>query len=335
MFKHCPVNLSLPSASVPALFVGLLALSWATGVHGAPDALTLLARAAAAENSVALQGQRTIELYERGRRHSTVQQRVARASGGRERIETTSNGNWQGRLAVCDGKTLWEYYPRERRCVKHTLPSNTEQIQQRSLKRVAAQLKARVLGTTQVLSRPAHQILVTNPAGQKVREAWVDAATFVELETDNYLPGGGLGSRTYFTAIDFRPKLAASLFSFQVPAGVQVEAAPSPSPRLSLSEAEHKAGFQVLLPSYLPSGYALYESEAGVMDCAAEGPVVWLQFGNGLDSFSLFQGRCQTNQPCGSTRSVHRWQAGGLTLTLVGQMERSEAERIKASLRAR
>lgn len=334
MSRHYPLNPTLSPSAVHALVMGLLALSWGTIAHSAPDALTLLARAAAAENAVALQGERTIELYERGRRRDAVRQRIARARGGRERIETTSSGNRQGRLAVCDGKTVWEYYPRERRCIKRALPANTEQIQQRSLKRVAAQLKARVVGTTQVLSRPAHQVLVTNPAGQKVREAWVDAATYVELETDTYLPGGELGSRTYFTTINFRPQLTASLFSFQVPAGAQLEEAPAPKLNLSVAEAERQAGFKTILPEYLPSGYALYENEAGVVECSPQGDTVWLQFGNGLDSFSLFQSRCQ-NQQCGSIRGVHRWQVGGLTLTLVGQMERSEAERIKTSVRAK
>jgi hypothetical protein len=180
-----------------------------------------------------------------------------------------------------------------------------------------------------------YRILVSGPDGRPVRGSWVDAASFVELRADSYFPGGGLGSRTCFTSFAIQPSVGESLFSFRPPPGTRTEDVPPPAAHLPLAQAEGKAGFRAYLPRYLPSGYVFCDEETALLPCRTQGMVIWMAFGNGLNSLSLFQSHCSQAAPAAPERQVLCWRQQGFLFTLVGQMERSEMARIRDSVRPR
>lgn len=327
-----------PRWPLPAVLLPLLALGNALpGPAGAaPDVMTILSKAAVARTSASFQGRRAMEVFENGAAYR-VEQSIARAPNGRERIETLAPSSVQGRLAVSDGTTQWEYYPRQRHCVKRALPSPAERERHRqfSLKRIKANLRPRLVSSGTLLGRKVYQILVTNSCGAKVREAWVDAATYVELRADCYLPGGTLGSRTRLTQLSYSPSWPAGTFTFTPPQGSTVETVEQPVAILPLAQAEKEAGFRAYKPHYLPPGYTLCDEETALLRCDSQGLAIWTVYGNGLDSFSLFQSRCQRPVEGTTTQNLCVWWADGFLFTIAGQMERSELSRIKASVRAR
>lgn len=325
----------------PQLPVGLLALLTFAGVPvvpaaAAPDVMTVLNKAAIARTEANFRGLRLLEVFENGEMYQ-IEQSIARAPKGRERIETLAPSSVQGRLAVCDGRTQWEYYPQERRCVKRVLPSPEERERHRqlSLKRIKANLCPRLLDSGTLLGRRVYHVLITNSRGAKVREAWVDAGTYVELRADYYLPGGTLGSRTRLTRITYAPAWPQGTFTFTPPRGTTLETVAPPVAVMPLSRAEKEAGFTAYKPHYLPAGYALCDEETALLRCTSQGLVIWTVYGNGLDSFSLFQSRCQRATAETASRCTCAWWRDGFLFTIAGQMEASEFERIKASLRPR
>lgn len=326
----------MPRSRLP---VSLLTLLTLTGLApdptvAAPDVMTILGKAAAARTEANFRGLRLLEVFSDGGMLQ-IKQSIARAPHARERIETLAPSHLQGRLAVCDGRIQWEYYPSERRCVKRVLPSPEERERQcqLGLKRIKANLRPRLLGSGTLLGRKVYQVLITNSRGAKVREAWVDAATYVELRTDHYLPGGTLGSRTRLTQIAYAPAWPQGTFTFTPPRGTKLETVAPPVAVMPLAQAEKEAGFPAYKPHYLPPGYTLCDEETALLRCTTQGLVIWTVYGNGLDSFSLFQSRCQHAIAKTSTRCMCAWSHDGYAFTIAGQMEASEFERIKASLR--
>lgn len=319
-----------------ALFPVLVLLT-ATVCSAAPEVMTILAKSSLAETTLSFSALRTLDLYRGGHFATQVKQSIARAPGGRERIETLSRGAYQGRLAISDGKVQWEYYPREKRCVRRPLPSLNQlgNSRARSLKRIAANLRPRVLGTEGLLGRSVYRVEILTPGGQRVRESWVDTANYLELRADCYQPDGVLSSRTYYTQIDFSHKNSNGGFSFKPPTGTKVQEVPPPAAKMPLAQAEEKAGFHAYLPTYLPSGYVLCDEETALLRNPERGLVLWVVFGNGLDSFSLFQTRCDGHSTEAACHGAQCWRVNDMMLTLVGQLGAKETGRVRASVAPR
>jgi hypothetical protein len=325
-----------PGRPTGLLLVVMIAVLPAT-LHAAPEAITILANSAVAETSIGFRGTRTVQSFERDQRRAVVRQSVVHAPGGRTRVETLAPAACAGRLAVCDGEIQWEYYPQQKRCVRRVLPGAAEARLhlQRSLERIRKALRPRLVSTEQLLGRRVYRIVVSGPDGRPVRGSWVDAASFVELRADSYLPGGGLASRTCFASFGLQPSASPSLFSFRPPPGTRTEEVPPPAAHLPLAQAERKAGFRASLPRHLPPGYVLCDEETALVPCRSQGMVIWTVFGNGLNSFSMFQSHCPQAAPARPERQCLCWRQQGFLFTLVGQMERSEMVRIRESVRPR
>lgn len=319
--------------ALPPLWLVSLAL-WAGAAGAAPDCLQLLEAAARAEHELTLVGNRKVVLLEEGRPEITLQEQVVQGGNGRLRVKTLGAQGQAERMLVSDGRTLWEYLPPQGRVIRHTLPDNRERARrlQQSLALVRRNLRASFKGTQEVAGRSAHVVALTNPAGELVRQYWLDTRNSLELRVDAYQPGGGLCSRTVYTALDLAPVLSPRVFEFRSPAGVTVETTPAPAPPLPLTRAEQQVGFSACLPTYLPSGFTFLSEEVAVSS-QGQSPRLWLVFSNGVDRFSLFQSR----QGCGgsSRGGVACWQAQGYYYTLIGNLAPTEVSRLKASMRPR
>jgi outer membrane lipoprotein-sorting protein len=318
----------------------LMALALWVGVHGvggaAPDGLQLLAAAARAEHDLTLVGNRQVTLWAEGQSKVTLQEQVVQGGGGRLRVKTLGPRGQAERLLISDGRLLWEYLPGQKRLLRHTLPNSRERARrlQQSLTLISSNLRVTYKGLNSIAGRSAHVVVLTNPAGDLVRQYWLDTHNSLELRVDVYQPGGGLYSRTLYTALDLSPRLSSQTFNFRPPAGLKVETAAAPASPLSLAKAEQQVGFSACLPTYLPSGFTFLHDEVAVnRQSPTQGPRLWLVFSNGVDRFSLFQSR----QGCGgsSRDGIACWQANGYHYTLIGNLAPGEITRLKASMRPR
>jgi hypothetical protein len=100
---------------------------------------------------------------------------------------------------------------------------------------------------------------------------------------------------------------------------------------MSLASAERRVGFHAAVPGYLPPGYVLDRGQVGLMRVGAR-DALWMEFLNGVDSFSLFQARGMGPAPSGLGRAK-RWDAGGFSFFLMGELPHEEVQKVKKSTR--
>ncbi len=324
----------LKSISTRVLILSAILIPSTAGVVlSDPAAMDILRRAITTQDHLSFEGVRKVVLYSQGQPQSSVLQRVSHQPVRRQRIETIHPSSQAGRLAVCDGTTMWQYYPDQNRCVRHSLPNANELNRRReaSLARIQANLQVRLARRERMLGRPVNVIAITSPDGSMVRQCWIDAENLMELRVDRYVTGNGLASKTYFNSIRFNPRLRSSLFTFTPPNGVLLERVSDTLPRMLLNEAQQRAGFNAVVPRYIPSGYEFRTDEVGVTG-STEQSTLWMVFGNGLENFSIFQSRQPFQHPHRRSDEIFRWQAGGFHFTLIGSVTQQEVDKIRRSM---
>jgi len=286
-----------------------------------------------AAGNVAYLGIRDIVIFDKGRKVSGYQQKITRMPGNRERIVVLYPPDQRGRLKVCNGSEVWEYWPHQNKVIHQQLRPFAEQRQQRlavlsSLKRT---LEARSLGDGIVAGRLCHIIAFSDYSGRLVRKVWLDGLTTVELKVQRFGSDERLAYSSYYTTINFHPQLDETMFVFEVPEGAIVRELPPPPQRMTLADAQAKVGFRALVPARLPPGYVFQQDQVAVNDHRGQ-PLLWLPFTNGVDTFSLFQSpaplQCET-----SVRSrVVTWTQGGYSFVLVGTLSNKEIRSIQRSM---
>ncbi len=307
---------------------------------GADDAAwQRLADSVQATLNVACMGVRDIVTFHHGRKVAGFQQKVIRMPGGRERIVVLYPPHLRGRLRVCNGIEVWEYWPHENKVVHQPLyrtpPADptAEQLAQRlrvldSLRRT---LYAAVEGSDRVAGRACYVIALRDCVGQLVRKVWLDADTSIALKVQRFAEGSSLVYSSYYKTIHFDPKVDASIFVFDAPASATVLELPAPPARMTLAEAQARAGFQALLPQKLPAGYVLQDDQVAISRSGGQ-MVLWLPFSNGVDTFSIFESPAPLADIPNHHDGVFTWQQDGLSVLLVGILSPQEVRQIQQSM---
>lgn len=297
----------------------------------ADRAFDILRESVRADGRVAYSATVEIRLYKGGKRVGTYVQEVVRDVGNRRRVKVLSPPHDAGRLIISDGRTEWEYRPKQNVVRERPVPPLDDVQRHRlgSLDLVRATLHATYAGTETVAGRECHVIAVKPPDGKQTRKKmWIDTERNVELRWARYAPNGQLLITWTVTGIDFAPDIASNTFKFDAPAGAHIKRIP-PASRMPLSAAEEQAGFPAIIPSYLPKGFAFHEDRVGVTKAHGR-TALWLPFVNGVDSFSIFQSRGLKGPPPKVPRAMC-WEAQGYFFVLVGRLPHNEKEKIKES----
>jgi outer membrane lipoprotein-sorting protein len=319
-------------AKMTVLQVALIATA-VTAVHGAPGPLEILRQSILARTRVDFSGIRTVVIFENGEKVHGVEQKIDCDAPGNLRIVIIEPQNQRGKLCLTAGQDHWEYDPASGRTVYTNLPPAEQVVQTRlaELEQLADRMKMQYVGAESVAGRPAHVVKVYTIRGLPVKKSWVDTQHYVELKTQRFDSHAQVKSSAYYTRIDYSPSFAPGLFDFEPPADATVIDTGQSTRRMPLEQAEKRAGFSAVLPTYLPSGYHFLRDRTGVIEINGQ-PTIWLSFSNGADTFSLFQRPASdTMQAIRHDRSI-TWHDGNYRFTLMGTLAGDEVKRVKSSI---
>lgn len=283
----------------------------------ASDPGELLRKAAAADKNVSYRGMKTASFYFAG--HMVhAEMKVVHLKPDKTRTEYFTPRILSGIVLIRDGSTSWRYSPREEIWEEVGFrPTVTEGAISRG---AFDNFELRLVGAEQVAGRQAFIILaVPKFEGEAAHRLWVDKEFYLLVATQVEAPNGSVVNSSRFTTLSINPK-DISPSAFKVNGKVKPAAAPSP------------LGFSIAKPSYLPKGYKL----VGQTTLTVNGrSCAHLQFSNGANNISLFQ-RPAAGEKAKKMRSsitkVMCWKRGSMLYTLMGDVPRTELQKIADSI---
>ncbi len=203
---------------------------------------------------------------------------------------TTRRSSLAGEVFVTRQDQSWDYQP-SRRVLKVGPPKHGKLMtgigpMAKALRTGDARIS--IAGTDNVAGRPATvlEIAGTNQTPTGSIKMWIDNATGAQLRTEVYDESGQMQSVSYFTQIAFGPTFPSGTFDQPVVAqGTRTETE-QPRKQLTHFPSDAEAGFHVLQPSYLPSGYVFQSSSIFQVNGK---PAVGLMYNSGLTILSVFE----------------------------------------------
>lgn len=285
-----------------------------------PAAMALWRQMADAQRRVLLQGRMTITRWDSGGKQQAPETAdVTEGSGGKYRIEYRAPETVQGRVLVCDGKTLYQYEPRRKVVLQRPI-ANAEPFLKTDLSLSTHYL---TLGPSSTDST------VTTVGGRKVtllelhdtrdsalqERRWVDTATGRSLRVETYGKSGQISRRVEVTQVSFPTQVADSTFRANFPKGVRLVTL-KPSDASAETEAR-RLGLPVQ-----SGGYKVRSAHASATKHASATPQRQLLYSDGIHSVSLFVHEVGKDQP--AEKPSPEWQTVSLAPGLTGYAHEEE-----------
>jgi outer membrane lipoprotein-sorting protein len=316
---------------VPTLLAVVTALAWwASSPAWAHSPWEILVRSVEADGTVNFKATVEIGVYENGHQVACRTQRLVKADGNRKRIEAIGDPVGGG-LIVSNGRWEWEYRPAARIVrQRELLPlSEIHRLQLQTLEAVRDTLHPEYEGEAKIAGRKCYVIAVKPPDGARTRKRmWVDESHFTELKSVRYGPTGDIQATWTVKEVQFGVKVDRRWFEFVPPADCKVYRIPATS-RVSLADAEARAGFSAVLPGWAPEGYVFLREQCAVIQMGPR-KVLWLQWSNGVDSYSLFESLPVGRPPRDFPRATV-WEAQGRSFVLTGWLSPEDRRKIQES----
>lgn len=296
-------------------------------------ARVVLARMLAAEDSIAVSFTET-EVRVSPKRLETTTENVYLQSG-RRRVERFEPRYGVTVLVVDDGTLTWTSVTGLRYILRE--PSRPKKARAN----ISPGLTVADLGTVDLGGRTARVIETVNKAGLRTR-LWVDAATCLLLREERYDTDGRSTYSMDRTNVDFAPPESQGRFTFTPRPGARVFTDRRAwKQAVFLRVVAGQVSFAVLVPGYVPSGFAF---ESGDLIEVAKAPVVVTRFRQGNALLLLFQREASSadrKKPSGWKKVLTRVRGdvvayelrqGGFVVTLVGPIGEKEAQQVFSSL---
>lgn len=324
---------------IPPLVAAMLA-SAAVGVRAQEGIETLLPHAA----ETAYRGRKVVIDFSRSSPQVTSMT-VLCQPGGRERREVQATRG----VLVLDGRSSWQYLPEQGVVLKRPARGDGgELLRPEQLRRALAGYEVRALTGEPVANRRSRMLeFIPRQGGSRPRRRiWVDEETGLILRTEVYGIDSRLSWLTVFEDLEYRPTVDAAVFTMRVPTGARVVETGADT-CLEPEDAARVAGLPVVLPAYLPDGFARQCIRARRQRGYGEVQVV---FSDGLSLLSLFESTSFRDPGGGSAAPAvpvghwtGRWHELGLVrgiswkaqsghLALLGELSREELEKVAGSI---
>lgn len=314
-------------------------------LQNAPDAgaRDLLRQMLQAERTLLLSGNQITTITRDGR-DITSEQRVVRNGSHAFRLEYVRPPRLAGEQIVDNGRFFWHYIP-----ARNTLefsPTSRINRQRQRIPEVMEQiqrgdLQVKVQGQDTVAGH-ACTIIEVAPTGLSRaprRRFWIDPTNGAQLRIDQLDAAGKRVSSSYYTAVTYNPTLDKEAFRPpKTPKDTQFVTPQIGTPAHSVAEAQTQAGFPVLQPSFLPTGFRF--QSAFVSDYRGK-KLVALRYVNGLNVLSLFETPLPPNsRPDAPAGKINHARHGvlvtvqdGLRLILVGNLSPEDMQQVMSSVR--
>lgn len=271
----------------------------------------------------------------------TSEQTVYKAGDKGMRMEYTSPDGLKGEIRADDGHVLAHYIPEKKvlRMRQSRLASAHSWMAHAD--RMFGRVDVEMVGRDKMAGRSAYVVEIKPHSGRgPSRKIWIDTEKWIKLKTEEIGPDGTVLSMSYFTKIDFVGSISGQKFHVDAPPGVRVEHEEHEPHTVPIERAKHEAGFQVLVPSYLPQGF---KSEGAAVIPFRDGKIVAIRYTDGVSMFSLFQTPGERLNPRFIERLHHgpdragmevfTWRVGDISFTIVGQISQDEIRRIARSVK--
>ncbi|MDD3317486.1 MAG: outer membrane lipoprotein-sorting protein [Methanosarcina sp.] len=172
-----------------------------------------------------------------------------------------------GSIAVVDGEFMWVYDLKTNKVIKMEMPDTPilGEIDYAGI--ISEFLNKRdvsLLGMEEIDGRPTY-LLETKPREKEEglligrMKFWVDKETWMFLRYEMYDSSGDLSIKFEIRDLKIDQGIPDSEFVFEVPEGATVKTVNFDSlipKEMTLEEARESAGFEILIPEYLPEEYA-------------------------------------------------------------------------------
>jgi len=280
----------------------------------------VLRKAEAADKHVSYRGTKTATVCFDGR-SATATLKVIHLKPDKTRTQYFAPTALAGIIVIQDGIDFWKYSPREHAWepIRQPCPQQGGICHQAALENFDLKL----IGDDRVAGRPTYVLYaVPRHRGESAHRLWVDRDCFLIIATQVEASNGAVVSSSRYDHVEINPPdISPSLF--KVSGKVSAPSCGAGSAR-----------FVVVKPSYLPSGYRLVGRSCLTINGASSSH---LQFTNGANTISLFQRREQKDAPPAKVASkvtnVLTWARSGMRFTLMGDVPRTELQKIADSVR--
>ncbi len=325
-------------------------LQFEPSLAASTDGKALYAQAVAADDHVSYSGTLTSVVYESDRALSTVA-RIEHQQPYSWRIWYLAPADAYGRMIVSNEKLAYQYEPSNNRVISHdwseAAPGVAEPV---DVAQIDQNYTIETGPSSSVAGRKATSIsLVSKHTGTLVQRIWADNQTKLILRTENYNAEGSVASKSSFDSINVGVSFPSGLFSLTVPAGMTLVAGTTYGKATTDTAALVKTvDFKFADPKYLPDGFVL---KSGSLSSNDGVHTIEFVYSDGLRMFSLFENATAriprfdraTPRPIqiGDTsgemaniagQTLASWNAGGLNLTIVGDLPQKEIAKIGASI---
>ena len=275
-----------------------------------------------------------------------------------------------GSIAVVDGEFMWNYDPKTNTVIKMKMP-DTPILGEIDYTGIIGdflnETDVSLLGMEKIDGRSTYLLETkTKEEGEGLlidrMKLWVDKETWMPLRYEMYDSSGDLRMELEIRDLKVNQGIPDSEFVFEVPEGATVKTVDFDSlipEEMTLKEARESAGFEILVPEYLPEEYAFnYSTVSNNSWIAPEGQVsetVSLTYENKEgDYIFLSETVYETDAPeapiMNSAEGVSingmegkyltmgdmkilTWKIGNVNLSLTASLEKDELLKIAESIR--
>lgn len=211
------------------------------------------------------------------------------------RMEYILPAEMAGQIMVLDGKTLWMYYPAENQVITVEVPEidqpfETDPIE--FIEEVLNNSEISLLGSEII---DGHSTYVVEMIPKETDEYfllgkttfWVDKDIWMPLKIEMYDNEGKLVNTIENKNIEINTGVPDSVFEFTIPEDAEVKTIKEATEeeKITVEEAQANASFDILEPTYLPSGYELYNVH--MADPIENDTMLRLVYSNGEDFLDL------------------------------------------------
>jgi outer membrane lipoprotein-sorting protein len=292
---------------------------------------------------------------------------------GKFRAEVLEAGEaeFEGVISVTDGEQAWLYHPGENVVITGALgdidsdelpvdPQQAIQFMEEGIQWAMDNLDVELAGEEDLNGLATYKLEFTPKEGEEYPmpipvdgkvTLWVEKERWIALQA--HLDGGSFGEGwVRVRSFAFNAGVPDELFQFEIPEGAEVidieDMTPTP---LTLAEAEAKAEFDLLVPTYEPDGVTLIE-------VFQVGEAFVLRYDHSATSFTVVQGDMPHTQGDPSEGSAHSgetvevdmrgqtatlatdgagnsflsWTEDGVTITIAGHISSDEIVKVAESL---
>jgi len=284
--------------------------------------------------------------------------RFAFKKPGKSRYEYLSPEEMRGNIMVSDGETMWIYDAGKNEVQKVTMPKyEMPEIDYGEIIRdMMEKYNVDLQGSESVSNRDCY-VLVLTPKDENAtmrQKLWVDKEYWMPMRIEMEMEFGGKTMKSWveYRDMEFNVGIPDSEFEFEVPEGAEVTEKEIPMPEMfnSVEEAQEEVDFTILVPEYIPEGY---EFERAIVIDIKDEKSVSLSYKKGVEILSLTEsmGEEITGSLEGAEKvdingregeyikmgmnKLLRWDCDGLSLSLMGELDKEELLKVAESVDCR